>query len=134
MSRENVEIVRELFAGWSTGDFRQVDFFDEDLEFIIDAAVTPTPGTWSGVEGMRSAWREQLSVWEEYRTGPIEHMLESGDDLVVAFNRLHGRGKSSGVSAHSNLWAAVFTFRKGKILRLLLTDLQGALDAVGLRE
>ena len=43
MSRENVEIVRELYAGWAKGDFRAgLDFFDRDLRFIIDAAITPT--------------------------------------------------------------------------------------------
>ena len=82
---------------------------------------------------MREAWREGLSEWEQYRTGPIEHLIESGDH-VAAFNRMHGRGKKSGIDTGSRLRAAVFTFREGKIVRLLLTDIQGALEAVGLRE
>ena len=134
MSRENVEVVRDLYAGWSEGDFRRrLESFDQDLQFVVDGTVTPTPGEWRGVEGMREAWREFLSSFEGYRTGPIEHVLESGDQ-VVAFNRLHGRGKRSGIDAGSPLRAAVFTFRRGTIVRLLLTDLQGALEAVGLRE
>ena len=134
MSQENVEVVRELYAGWSKGDFRVgLELFDPELHFAIDGAVTATPGEWRGVDGMREAWRELLSVWEDYRTGPIEHLLESGDQ-VVAFNRMHGRGRHSGAEADSRLWAAVFTFREGKIARLLLTDLQGALEAVGLQE
>ena len=134
MSRENVEVVRELYAGWSTGDFRVgLELFHTDLRFTIDGAITPTPGEWSGVEGMRDAWREGLGAWEDYRTGPIEHLIESRD-VVVAFNRMHGRGKQSRIDTDSPLWAAVFTFREGKIARLMLTDLRGALEAVGLRE
>ena len=82
---------------------------------------------------MPSAWREQINAWDDYRTGEIEHLLESGDS-VVAFNTLHGRGKHSRIEADSRLAAAVFTFRDGKIVRLLLTDLNGALEAVGLSE
>jgi ketosteroid isomerase-like protein len=134
MSRENVEIVREVYAGWSEGDFRRgLEFFDQGLQFVVDGAVTPAPGEWVGVEGMREAWRELLSAFDWYRTGPIEHVLESGDQ-VAAFNRLHGLGKSSGVDAGSPLRAAVFTFREGKVVRLLLTDLRGALEAAGLSE
>ncbi len=134
MSQENVEIVRELYADWSKGDFRVgLELFDPELHFSIDGAVTPIPGEWRGVEGMREAWREQLSAWEHYRTGPIEHLMESGDQ-VAAFNRMHGRGRHSGAEADSRIWAAVFTFREGKITRLLLTDRQGALEAMGLRE
>jgi ketosteroid isomerase-like protein len=134
MSRENVDVVRALYAGWTTGDFRVgLDFFDPELVFIIDGAITPDPGEWHGVEGMREAWREQLGAWAEYRTGPIEHLLESRNQ-VVAFNRMHGRGRQSRIDADSRLVSAVFTFRQGKIVRLLLTNLQGALEAVGLRE
>lgn len=132
--RENVEVVRELFASWTEGDFRAgIDAFDAEMRFVVDSAVSPSPGEWRGVEAMRTAWRENLNVWEDYRAGPIEHLLESGDH-VAAFNRLHGRGKRSGLETDSGLRAAVFTFRDGRIVQLLLTDLPGALDAVGLRE
>jgi ketosteroid isomerase-like protein len=134
MPRENVEIVRELYAGWSEGDFRVgLEHFADDLRFVVDGAVSPSPGEWRGIEGMRKAWRENLSGWEGYRTGEIEHLLDSGD-RVVAFHRLHGRGKQSGVEVDSRVWAAVFTFRDGKIVRLQTTDARGALDAVGLAE
>ena len=134
MPRENAEVVRELYEGWSRGEFRVgLEFFDPELRFVVDGSVTPTPGEWSGVDGMRDAWRDLLSAWEEYRTGPIEHLLESPDH-VVAFNRLHGRGRRSGIDAVDHLRAAVFTFRAGRIVRLELTDVEGALAAVGLRE
>jgi ketosteroid isomerase-like protein len=134
MSQENVEIVRELYEGWTRGDFRVgLDHFGHDFRFIIDTVVSPTPGEWRGVDAMRKSWRQQLEPWDGYRTGPIEHLIESGDD-VVALSRQHGRGKHSGVEIDSGVWAAVFSFRDGKIVRLLLTDLQGGLKAVGLSE
>ena len=134
MSQAHLQVVRDLYAEWSQGNFRVgLDYFDPELRFVLDGAITPTPGEWHGVDGMRDAWREGLSTWDEYRTGPIEHLLESKDQ-VAAFNRMHGRGKRSGVDTDSRLWAAVFTFRDGKIVKLLLTDLAGALEAVGLRE
>jgi ketosteroid isomerase-like protein len=134
VSRENVETVRALYEGWVEGDFQVgLDSYAEDLRFTIDSAVSVASGEFRGVDGMRDAWRDQLSEWRDYRTGPIEHVLESGD-RIVAFNRKYGRGKRSGIEAGSPRVAAVFTFRDGKIAELLLTNLRGALDAVGLRE
>jgi ketosteroid isomerase-like protein len=129
---EHAEVVRQLFADWTRGDFGQgLAHFAPDLHFVVEGNVSPNPGEWDGVEGMRDAWRSQLSVWEDYRAGVIEHLLESGE-TVVAFNRLHGRGKHSGIDMESRLWAAIFEFRDGKVARLTLTDARGALERVGL--
>ena len=70
------------------------------------------------IRGQEEQWRQGLSPWK----------------IVIEGDRMYGRGRRSGIDADSPLWAAVFTFREAKIVRLLLTDLQGALEAVGLRE
>jgi ketosteroid isomerase-like protein len=134
MAPTNTAIVRELYEAWTRGDFRAgEEHFHPDIRFVVDAAVSPSPGEWRGAEAMRHAWREQLGAWEDYRTGPIEQLVEAAD-LVVAFNRMHGRGKRSGLAADSQRWAAVFRFHDGRIADLRVTDLQGGLAAVGLRD
>ena len=54
-------------------------------------------------------------------------------DRIVVFHRVGGQGAYSGAVVDAPR-AAVFTFRGGKIARLLLTDRDTALEAVGLRE
>ena len=44
MSQENVEIVRELYAGWVRGDFSVGrEHFDPDVEFATSGPPTASP-------------------------------------------------------------------------------------------
>jgi hypothetical protein len=80
---------------------------------------------------MREAWREFLSTWHDFRTGDIERLIDEGD-RVTAHHQIFGRAKH-GQPEMSRPGAAVFTFRDGKIVGLLLTDPDG-LEAAGLSE
>lgn len=81
---------------------------------------------------MRRVWREQLTLWDSWRTGSIEQVFEDGDHVVVA-HALHARSKR-GLILESQRAGAAFTFRAGRIVRIVATDdLQKALEAVGLR-
>ena len=130
MSQENVEIVRELYAGWVRGDFSVGrEHFDPDVEW--DLLWLPEKVTARGAEAMREAWREFLSTWYDWRTGDIERLIDHGDRVIVYY-QLFGRLKRD-KSEMSRPGAAVFTFRDGKIVNLVLTDPDG-LKAAGLEE
>ena len=132
MRQENEEIVRRLYDQWAQGDFSAREPFGEDLEFEIEGSIVPDPVRARGVDGMAKAWRENLEAWTDWHAGSIEELRETGDRVVVV-NRIWGRGKHSGAEV-SERRAAVFTFRDTKIVGLLLTDRDRALEAAGLAE
>lgn len=134
MSQENIDTVKLLYEQWSQGDYDNRDPFAEDLDFEMAGWVMlqSKPIKARGVDGMASAWREVLQVWDQFRTGPIEKLIETEDQIVV-LSRLIARGKHSGVEVDAPR-GALFTFREGKIARLLLADREGVLKAAGLSE
>lgn len=133
MSQEYEEIVRRLFEFWTRGDFRSgIEFFDPQIEFEMDASVTPFGQVKvRGVAEMRSAWRENLSGWGDLRVGGITRLVET-EGNVVAFTRLQGRGRRSGIVIDQPDRAAIFTFRENRIARLRLTNVAEALEVAGL--
>ena len=135
MSRENVEIVRQLYEYWTRGDFRSgVEVFDPDIEFEIDESVTMGGAVKvRGLAEMGKAWRENLSGWGDFRVGEITRLVET-DDGVIAFNRLEGRGRRSGIVVDQSDRAAIFRFRNNRIVGLRLTTATGAIEAAGLSE
>jgi ketosteroid isomerase-like protein len=134
MSRENAEIVRLIYKEWGKGDFGNREPFDEDLDFEMSGwvMIQSDPIKARGIDGMAGVWREVLRGWDDFRTGPIEELIEAGDQIVV-FSRLVGRGRRSGVEVDARR-GAVFTFREGKITRLFLADREEALEAAGLSD
>ena len=53
MSRENVEVVVEVYAGWERGDFTVGTWlFDRHATLVIDPAI-PDGGVFVGQEGIR---------------------------------------------------------------------------------
>lgn len=132
MSHENAETVRMLYGEWARGDFGNREPFAEDLDFELSgwAMLQSDPIRARGVDGMARVWREVLQGWDEFRTGPIEELIEAGDQIVV-LSRLVGRGARSGVEVDARR-GAVFTFREGKIARLFLTGREEALEAARL--
>ncbi len=130
MSRENVEIVRRLYAGWERGDFAaELDSYDPEVELVIDYG--PDRTTASGFDEMRRTWREQLTLWDSWSTGPIEEVVE-GDAEVVVRHSLRARSKR-GLSVDSAGAGCAFTFRDGRIVRIVATDdFRKALEVAGL--
>jgi ketosteroid isomerase-like protein len=132
MSQENAEVVRRLYAGWEKGDFAtETDAYDPKVELVVDVGFEQTTAT--GFDEMRRVWREHLTLWESWSPGPIERLVEAGDHVVVA-SALRARSKR-GHSIASQDAGAAFTFRAGRIVRIVATDrLAKAFEAVGLSE
>ena len=133
MSQENVEIVRRIYARWSEGDFSiGTDVFDPDIEYAHYFGPDVAEGR--GVEEMARAFRDYLGNWAEWRTGEIKEVVESGETLVV-FHRLFARGKHSQADVEIMDAACAFTFRNGKIVRMVPgNSRRKVLEAVGLSE
>jgi ketosteroid isomerase-like protein len=115
MSKENVEIVRRVYEGWSRGDFSESELFDADVEFeMVD---WPHPAKSRGVDAMRETWLTTLAAWEDFRAKPDE-VIDHGDNILV-LNSISGRGRGSGADV-SALTATVWTVENGRVVRLAL--------------
>jgi ketosteroid isomerase-like protein len=134
MSRENVEVVRSIFAAWERGDFSHAEWAHPEIELVI--ADGPTPGSWTGVAEMAEVWREGLSAFEELRNEADEYRVLD-EERVLVLMHFSGRGKTSGVEVgdiHMK-GANVFQVRGGKVTRLVLYwDRERAFADLGLEE
>ena len=134
MSRENVEVVRSIYAGWERGDYSSTDWQHPEIEF--EMADGPNPGRWTGVVGIREGWGDFLSAWQDFRQVPDAYR-ELDDERVLVLFHFSGRGKRSGLEVEQmgSTAAGLFHIRDGKVTRLVLYfDRSAALEAVGLRE
>jgi ketosteroid isomerase-like protein len=128
MSQENVETVREVFAGFASPTEFRWDRMHEGIEVrdhdVIDA------GEYRGHAGVRRWFEDWSSAWAEFSM-EAEEMLDAGE-RVVAVLRLRTRGRESGVEVERQD-AIVFEVRDGKIWRIdYYNNRQQALEAVGL--
>jgi ketosteroid isomerase-like protein len=115
MSKENVEIVRRVYEGWSRGDFSQSELFDPDIEFeMVD---WPHPAKSRGLEAMRESWLTTLAAWEDFRAMPDE-VIDHGDNVLV-LNSISGRGRGSGADVSAQT-ATLWTVEGGMVVRLAL--------------
>jgi ketosteroid isomerase-like protein len=133
MSRENVEVVRGVYAATNRGDRERALGFAHP-EIVIDATRRVfNPTTYVGMEGLGRMLADMDEVWEEFRTEPLE-FIDAGDRVVVV-GHLVGNGKASGVEVRQPI-AGIWTVRDGRIVRAELgyTDRREALEAAGLRE
>ena len=119
MSRENLELVRSIYAAWERRDYVWVDWADPAIEFVV--ADGPSPGHWDGLAGMWRGWREILEPWDDWRVEHLEYR-ELDAQRVLVFVRLGGRGKTSGleVADLTREAANLFCIRDGKVRSLTL--------------
>ena len=132
VSRENVEIAREIYTRWARADMRAgVEIFDSSIvfeSFMPDANARVVA---RGPAEIEAFMREFLAQWADYRLIG-EDFRDAGTKVFVA-GRQAARGKQSGVEVEQPMHS-VWTFRDGKIVGLRFTPfLDEALDAAGLR-
>jgi ketosteroid isomerase-like protein len=134
MSRENVEVVRGIYADWERGNFEAalpvLDHWVTFETFMPDSNETVVV---HGLAHLGSFMRDWFKQWRDYRvTG--EEFRAVGTHQVFVAGRQAGTGRQSGVEVDSPGFT-VWTFRDGKVVRLLAHyDRDAALEAVGLRE
>ena len=131
MSQENVEAVRRLYDAFSTGDFAQaLEQAEPDFEWVPPERDIQGPA--QGRDELQRLLRNQEEAYEEFRI-EAEELTDHGDQ-VLAFIRIRGRGRSSGVEFDIRA-ATVWTFDEGRLVRgKAYPNRDEALEAAGLRE
>ena len=132
MSQENVERIRNAFAGTTAGDFSYLpDLIDESCEFLLPPDFPGTQTT-RGPEGFVSVVQEFEDAFEEMRYEPPD-FLDQDDRLFVAV-RTVGRAKHTGIAIDLILYW-VYTFRDGMVVKMeAFLDRAPALETLGLSE
>jgi ketosteroid isomerase-like protein len=136
MSRENVEIVRRLYAAAAGRDNDAVYLlYDRGIEW--DASRTErgalTGRVVHGHAALRKWLREWYGAWEDI-SDDLEELIDAGGQQVVSVMTQRGRGRGSGIEVHDRI-AAVWTVRDGKITRATwFPTREAALEAAGLSE
>jgi len=115
---ENLDLVRSIYADWGRGDFGSADWADPQIEFVMPDGVMP--GSWTGVAGMASAWREVLGAWRDFRAELVS-CRALDDERVLVLTDNGGSGKTSGLDVDHlrTKGANVFYLRDGKVSRLV---------------
>jgi ketosteroid isomerase-like protein len=132
MSRENVEVVRALFAAYATGEVEAViSAAAADIE-IRPGLVGSLEGTvYRGREGFGRFLADVDAAWEEWKIDIDE--LRDLNDTVLALGRVRARARDGMTLEAGAGW--IFVMRDGKIasFRSFTTQAE-ALEAAGLRE
>ena len=137
MSGENVEIVRRLYDAAARHDTAGVlDFYDHGIEWDISHAparkLMGAPHVFNGHEGLRTFFRQWYEAWKHVEPD-LEELIDGGEQ-IISVETTRGRGQTSGALVELP-HAAVWTFRGGKIVRVLwFGSRQEALEAAGLEE
>ena len=134
MSRENVEIVRQIFEAVASRDRERIlELYDPgvEIDFAPGTLADHVGGTvWTGHEGLRSFDRELREAFEDFDT-TCEELIDAGD-YVVSVSRYRARGRSSGVEVDGPLQFLVWSLREGKVTRAAwYSTRQEALEAAG---
>src|SRR5450631_3831057 len=114
----NLDLVRSIYVAWERGDFGSAEWADPDM--VYEYADGPSPGTWSGVEGMAEGFRDFLGAWKDLTVVAEDYLELVGERVLVSFH-LTGRGKASGLdiaTVHTN-GATLFVIVDGRITRVV---------------
>jgi ketosteroid isomerase-like protein len=130
MSRQNVEVVREVYAGWARGDFSgSLGLYDAGITYTTFAAGEGDDLVLHGLEAVVRWNRQFFSHWRNYRVEAHE-VIDRGDKVLVIGHQ-YAEGKGSGAPMDMPLFA-VWTFRDGRVTELLFTRHRDqALEAAG---
>jgi ketosteroid isomerase-like protein len=132
MSRENVEIVREVHEAINARDVDTLErLLDPEIVWIQNPNA-PDPGVLRGHDGVRELQAMIDDAFEDVQLD-ADRFLESGE-TVVALGQVWARGRGSGVEIReARAW--VWSLRDGKVIRHQpFNDQRAALEAAGLSE
>jgi ketosteroid isomerase-like protein len=135
MSQQNVEGFKRAVEANNRRDVEAfLDELDPEVEWHpgLPALLGGEATVGRGHEGARALLRDVYDALAAFHF-EISEIRDLGD-RIVAFGRMHARGRESGAETESP-WNYVVDYRNGKatLIRTYL-DPQEALDAAGLRE
>jgi ketosteroid isomerase-like protein len=133
MSRENVEIVRDIVAAINEGDYgRAMGHLADDVVLENPAGAFAAP--FRGREAVGEWFGDWFRMFDWNVHNDIREIAEIGDDGVFLVVDVRGRGRGSGVDVEGT-FAWLYRLREGKITRMDgYLSREEALEAAGLRE
>jgi ketosteroid isomerase-like protein len=132
MSQVNVERLRRSYEAFNVTGTVDPELWAADVEYVQTADVGAGETVFRGREGVAQAVAELTDGFESFRVEP-ERFFDLGD-RVLAFVRLRGRARRSGVPIDAS-FAHVATFRGSEITHWrAYAHRKEALHAVGLPE
>jgi ketosteroid isomerase-like protein len=138
MSRENVEVVRQVYEAAARRDAASVmSLYDPAIEWdgsrLAWDGVMPGTAHFHGHDQLRELFRLYYEMWERFED-EAEELLDVGEH-VISVVKSRGRGRASGAEVEWSGMTGVWTVRDGKVLRVVwFPSREEALEAVGLRE
>ena len=131
MSRENVNVVKALFAAWNAGDMETYRELLHPETIAIAPKDWPESGPFEGREAVMSQFARQREALDVDTAEPVGEFLHGADRVVVRF-RWQGSGHGPDVQMEMT---GIYTVRNGTIRsQEYFWDHAEALEAVGLRE
>lgn len=114
MSKTNIELLAEAFAGWGKDDPANMrDVLDPDCELIVPDSI-PYGGTFRGPDAIIGWFTQDLWRWFDEFTSTPEGLIDAGDQIVVPVNVV-ARAKNGKTMDVHNVW--IYEFSKGKLVR-----------------
>ena len=133
MSRENVEIVQQIFRAFNSEDIELVlTLTHAEFELEVPPALSAEPDIYRGHDGMRRYWESFQDAMDEIRLQP-ERLCDAGEAVVVGM-RLTAKGRRTAIAVEQRT-TGVWTICDGKVIRIrAYVSLPEALASVRLVE
>jgi ketosteroid isomerase-like protein len=114
MSRENVEVVRRLYAAWAHDEVPgPLELLHPDIEYVNpDGAIEP--GIRRGLPAFIAAIEKLFEGWATWKMEP-EQITAVGDQVAVVV-RYQASARRSGIAVEGRE-SALLTLRDGKVVR-----------------
>jgi ketosteroid isomerase-like protein len=133
MSRQNVEIVRQIYERWGRGDFRAGGELYDPYVLLVLRPEFPDARAYIGPDEIRRYMRDDFLADLEGALIVGEEFLEAGDSVVVRVNQ-QATGAGSGVPVGIRYYQ-IWTFRGKSVIRIESVRERGeALEAAGLSD
>ena len=107
------EVVIRGYEAFNAGDIEgSLTILHPEIEWHTYIVPGPGGGTYHGHDGVRELWADARRIFGEFKNVP-ERVFDAGD-RVVAFVRVEGVGRESGVAVTARI-AHVYSFRDGMV-------------------
>jgi ketosteroid isomerase-like protein len=124
VSRENVELVRRLYAELASegsaeefierlSDEALGRFLDPEIEWVPMTHSLLAADTYRGFDGVRRFWGEFLSTWETYKVEPLR--FDDAGDRVAVVVHIVGRTHELAIDETRS---SLLTVRDGRVVRV----------------
>ncbi len=113
MSAENLELVRQHYAAWSSGDLAGATrLFADDVEWHGHPRL-PEPSPYQSRAEVERWMSQFAEAWGELEADPVV-LVEDGNS-VIALVHMSGRGRDSGVEVRGGVDIHFMTFEDGAL-------------------